>query len=141
MTSYDIIYKRFLNKITDFNLQDLDDFTMNDMFKEWMKTAIVNVRTSKRGIFLKRDDENEMFDEDLGDLNIELLAIGMTLAWLDQQLNSTEVTRTFIGGKEEKLFSPSKHLAELRERRNQIVQEMHRLYTYDTYTNNEYFKQ
>ena len=29
MTSYEVIYGRFLNSITDFNLAELDDHTLN----------------------------------------------------------------------------------------------------------------
>lgn len=101
MTSYEIVYGRFLNRTTDFNLGDLDDYTLNEMLKGWLQSAIVNTRTSSD--LSARDDENEVFNSDLTDLDIELLAMGMTMAWLDQYLNSTELTLMMIGGKEEKL--------------------------------------
>ena len=100
MTSYEVIYGRFLNSTTDFNLAELDDHTLNEMLKGWLHTAIVKTRTSSD---LTRDDENEVFNNDLSDLDIELLAIGMRLTWLDQRINSTEYTNLFVGGKEEKL--------------------------------------
>ena len=103
MTSYEVVYSRFLNRITDFNLAELDDNTLNEMLKGWLHSAIVNVRTSSD---LTRNDDNEVFNNDLSDLDIELLAMGMKLAWLDQTLNSTELTLMMLGGKEEKL----KHL-------------------------------
>ena len=101
MTSYDHVYNRFLNRITDFNLAELDDYTLRDMLKGWLHSSIVKVRTSS---ILSADDEIEVFNNDLSDLDIELLAMGMTLAWLDQTLNSTELTLQFLGGKEEKLW-------------------------------------
>lgn len=100
-TPYEKIYNRFLNRTTDFNLVELDDHTLSDMLKGWLFSAIVNARIPSE--LLKRDDENEVFESDLSDLNIELLAMGMTMAWLDQTLNSTELTLMMIGGKEEKL--------------------------------------
>jgi hypothetical protein len=103
MTSYEKVYGRFLNHMTDFNLADLDDHTLNEMLKDWLHSAIVKTRASSD---LARDDENEVFKNDLSDLDIELLAMGMRLAWLDQRINSTEYTNLFVGGKEEKL----KHL-------------------------------
>ena len=99
-TSYETVYNRFLNRTTDFNLCDLDDYTLNEMLKGWLKSAIVRTRTTES---ITLDDENEVFVEDLSELNIELLGMGMTLAWLDQYLNSTENVLQFIGGKEEKL--------------------------------------
>jgi hypothetical protein len=136
-TPYKKIYGRFLNRTTDFNLAELDDHTLNEMLKGWLHSAIVNARTS--GDLTARDDDNEVFDNDLTDLDIELLAMGMTMAWLDQTLNSTELTLQFIGGKEEKYYSQANHIAELRALREDTRLEMKRLHSYKTYTNNSYF--
>ena len=137
MTSYEKVYNRFLNSTTDFNLVELDDYTLNEMLKGWLHTAIVKTRTSSD--LTARDDETEVFSSELSDLDIELLAMGMRLAWLDQSLNSTENTLMFIGGKEEKFFSQANHIAELRSLRADTLREMQQLYTYSTYTNNSYF--
>jgi len=137
MTSYETVYGRFLNRTTDFNLGDLDDHTLGEMLKGWLCSAIVRTRTSSD--LSARDDGNEVFNIDLPDLDIELLAMGMTLAWLDQTLNSTDLTRMFVGGKEEKFFSQANHIAELRALREDTKIEMQKLYAYSTYTNNSYF--
>lgn len=137
MTSYEKVYNRFLNSTTDFNLVELDDYTLNEMLKGWLHTSIVKTRTSSD--LTARDDKTEVFSSDLSDLDIELLAMGMRLAWLDQSLNSTENTLMFIGGKEEKFFSQANHIAELRSLRADTLREMQQLYTYSTYTNNSYF--
>ena len=135
-TPYEKVYGRFLNSTTDFNLADLDDHTLSEMLKGWLHSAIVKTRTSSD---LSRDDDNEAFNNDLSDLDVELLAMGMTLAWLDQTLNSSELTMQFIGGKEEKFFSQANHINELRALRADTLREMQQLYTYDTYVNNDYF--
>lgn len=137
MTSYETVYGRFLNRTTDFNLGDLDDHTLNEMLKGWLHSAIVRTRTSSN--LSARDDENEVFENDLSDLDIELLAMGMTLAWLDPILNSTELTLQFIGGKEEKYYSQANHLAELRALRDSTKIEMQKLYRDSTYISNSYF--
>lgn len=135
-TPYEKVYSCFFNRITDFNLAELDDHTLNEMLKGWLRTATVRTRTSGD---LSRDDDVEAFKNDLSDLDVELLAMGMTLAWLDQTLNSTELTHQFLGGKEEKFFSQANHIAELRALRADTSREMQTLYTYDTYVNNDYF--
>lgn len=99
-TPYEKVYGCFLNRTTDFNLAELDDHTLHEMLKGWLNSAIIRVRTSSD---LSRDDDGEVFDNDLSDMDTELLAMGMTLAWLDQSLNSTELTLMMLGGKEEKL--------------------------------------
>lgn len=136
-TPYEKVYGRFLNHMTDFNLADLDDHTLGEMLKDWLHSAIVKTRTSSD--FTARDDENEVFNKDLSDLDVELLSMGMRLAWLDQRINSTEYTSLFVGGKEEKFYSPSSQLAELRALRADTLREMQQLYTYSTYTNNDFF--
>jgi hypothetical protein len=137
MTSYSKVYGRFFSRLRDFNLAELDDYTLSVMLKEWLRSAIVKVRTSSD--FSARDDDEEVFTEDLSDLDIELLSMGMTLAWLDQTLNSTELTLQFIGGKEEKYYSQANHIAELRALREDTLREMLKLYTYNTYLDDSYF--
>lgn len=136
MTSYEIVYSRFLNSMTDFNLVELDDYTLRDMLKGWLHSAIVKTRTSSD---LSCDDEIEVFNNDLDDIDIELLAMGMRLSWLDQRINSTEYTNLFVGGKEQKFYSPSSQLSELRALRADTLREMQQIYTYSTYNNNSYF--
>lgn len=137
-TSYDNIYDRFVNKITDFNIVELDDYSLGDMLKGWLKSAVVRSRKCQHDLS-KRDDELQEFAEDLSDLEIELLAMGMVDAWLSQYLNSTENVLQFIGGKEEKYYSQANHIAEVRALREQNLIEMNRLHNYYTYTNNSYF--
>lgn len=134
-TPYEQIYNRFLNRTTDFNLAALDDDTLRLMLKGWLHSAVVQVRTSND---LSYDDELEVFNNNLSNLDIELLAMGMTMSWLDQTLNSTELTLQFIGGKEEKYYSQANHIAELRALREDTRLEMKRLHSYGTYTNNSY---
>ena len=136
-TPYETVYGRFLNRTTDFNLGDLDDHTLGEMLKGWLHSAIVRTRTSND--LTARDDVAEVFNNDLSDLDIELLAMGMTLAWLDPTINSTELTLQFIGGKEEKYYSQANHLAELRELRDNTKVEMQKLYRDSTYIKNSYF--
>lgn len=134
-TPYEKIYNRFLNRTTDFNLAELDDYTLRSMLKGWLHSAVVQVRTSND---LSYDDELEVFNNDVSDLDSELLAMGMTMAWLDQTLNSTELTLQFLGGKEEKIYSQANHIAALRALREDTRLEMKRLHSYGTYTNNSY---
>ena len=137
-TPYETIYKRFLQKITDFNLIELDDFTLDEMLNGWLKSAIVRTRARDSDLS-KRDDDIQEFEDDLSDVEIELLALGMTRSWLDQYLNSTELVLQFVSGKEEKYYSQAAHIKELRDLRSDITLEMQKLHSYHTYTNNSYF--
>ena len=137
-TPYEKIYNRFSQKITDFNLTEIDDYSLDEMLLGWLHSSIVNVRKRTHNLSL-RDDVVQEFQEDLSDLEIEMLALGMKLAWIDQYLNSTENVLQFIGGKEEKYYSQANHISELRELRKDTLREMNSLHNYDTYVNNSYF--
>ena len=137
-TPYEKIYNRFLQKISDFNLAEVDDYSFDEMMNSWLNSAVIRVRKCQHDLS-KRDDELQEFEEDLSDLEIELLALGMVDAWVTPMLNSTELTLQFIGGKEEKYYSQSQMLAELRNLKKENSLEMNRLHNYYTYTNNSYF--
>ena len=137
-TPYEKIYNRFLQKITDFNLAEVDDYSFDEMLQGWLNSSIVRIRKCQHDLS-KRNDELQEFEEDLSDLEIELLALGMVDAWVTPMLNSTELTLQFIGGKEEKYYSQSQQLAELRNLKKENSLEMNRLHNYYTYTNNSYF--
>lgn len=137
-TPYEKIYNRFLQKISDFNLAEVDDYSFDEMMNGWLNSAVIRVRKCQHDLS-KRDDELQEFEEDLSDLEIELLALGMVDAWVSPMLNSTELTLQFVGGKEEKYYSQSQMLAELRNLKKENSLEMNRLHNYYTYTNNSYF--
>lgn len=137
-TPYEKIYEKFLSKITDFNLVEMDDYSFDKMMYGWLNSSIVRMRKCDHDLSL-RDDNMQEFAEDLSDLEIELLSLGMVDAWVTPMLNSTELTLQFIGGKEEKYYSQSQQLAELRNLKRENSLEMNRLHNYYTYTNNDYF--
>ena len=137
-TPYENVYNRFLQKIKDFNLAEFDDISFDETMQSWLNSSIVRVRKCNHDLSL-RDDVAQEFKEDLSDLEIELLALGMVDSWVTPMINSTELTLQFIGGKEEKYFSQSQHLAELRNIKKENSLEMNRLHNYYTYTNNPYF--
>ena len=137
-TPYEKVYGRFLQKITDFNLAEVDDYSFDEMLQGWLNSSIVRIRKCQHDLS-KRDDELQEFEEDLSDLEVELLACGMVDSWLSQYLNSTELVSQFIGGKEEKYYSQAAHIKELRDMRESNLLEMNRLHNYYTYTNSSYF--
>ena len=136
-TPYEKIYNRFSQKITDFNLTEVDDYSLDEMLQSWLNSSIVRIRKCQHDLS-KRDDEIQEFEEDLSDLEIELLAMGMVDSWVSQYLQSTELVSQFIGGKEEKFYAQSSHIAELRAVKEQNILEMDRLHNYFTYTNSSY---
>jgi hypothetical protein len=112
MTSYEIIYNKFLQRVVDYKILQMEDEDVKMMLNGWLTSAIANFRTCASDLS-KRDDTLEQFEDDLTDLEIEILSILMVSEWLAPQLNSTLLTRQLITGKDEKFYSQSAHLKEL----------------------------
>lgn len=112
MTSYEKIYDRFLQKITDYKMLDLTDTEIRQECAKWLSSAIAKFRRCKNDLS-QRDNELETFTIDLLDIEIEILATLMVSEWLSPQLNSVLYTSQFFGGKEEKFFAQANQLDKL----------------------------
>lgn len=112
MTSYEKIYDRFLQKITDYKMLDLMDTEIRQECAKWLSSAIAKFRRCKNDLS-QRDDELETFTVELLDVEIEILSTLMVSEWLAPQLNSVLYTSQFFGGKEEKFFAQANQLDKL----------------------------
>ncbi len=112
MTSYDTVFNRFTQKITDFKLLKLSDDDVRQMMLGWLTSAISKFRRCENDLSL-RDDEIQTFTIDLEDIEIEILALLMVSEWLEPQLNSELYVSQFFGGKEEKWFAQANQLEKL----------------------------
>ena len=101
MTSYTDVFNIFLNKISDIKLLDMNDTDIEQMLTSWMTSAISKMKKCKSDLSI-RDDEIQVFNNDLLDIEKEIIATGMVKEWLEPQLNSTLYISQFFGGKEEK---------------------------------------
>lgn len=117
MTSFENIYERFSQKITDFKLLELTDQEIREMMKQWLLSSISKFRRCKSDLS-NRDDELEEFNVDLLDIEQEILAELMVGEWLEPQVNSVLYTSQFFGGKEEKFFAQSNQLDKLMALKN-----------------------
>ena len=112
MTSYDTIFERFTQKITDYKLLKLSDNDVREMMWGWMISAISKFRRCENDLS-QRDDEIQTFLVDLLDIEIEIIALLMVSEWLEPQLNSELYTSQFFGGKEEKFYAQANQLEKL----------------------------
>ena len=125
-TPYSKIYDRALAKITDYDLAFLPDDDFRFMLRGWLDSSISKFRKCASDLS-DRDDELEIFNVDLVDEEIEILALLMVCEWLEPQVNSVLLTNQMFGGKEEKWFSQSSHLAELKALRDETRTEAKKL--------------
>jgi hypothetical protein len=128
MTSFDVIYDRFLGKITD------------DMYQEWTKEeTIADCRNILADAipyfefprFAIYDYDETGFAADLTQEEINILAILMMRAWVQRQITSIENTRMKYSNADFKMTSQANHLAKLISLKDNISTEerhMQRLY-------------
>lgn len=123
-SSYDDIYSIFLSKITDYNFISLNDSDINDMMNGWMLSAISQPYISRLFSDLIVDNRSKTLNfklktttNDFSDINFvqEIIARGMVIEWLEPQVKSVLNTAQMFGGKEQKFFSQSQHLKELKD--------------------------
>ena len=131
-TPYSKIYDRALAKITDYDLAFLPDDSFRFMLRGWLNSSISKFRKCASDLSA-RDDELEVFNVDLVDEEIEILALLMVCEWLEPQINSVLLTHQMFGGKEEKFYAQANQLAELKALRDDARTEAKKLmrdYTY-----------
>lgn len=111
MLSYEKVFSRVRGRITDPKELSLDEEVLSEIYIERLHMVIGNTRI--RAVFssIVLDDENQEIEyavknvvdgESDEDYVCNLLALGMTIEWLQPQVDSIINTAPFIGGKEEK---------------------------------------
>lgn len=113
MTSYEEIYDLASQKIEDPSLALLPEEELEDMFHGWLISAIAQFRKCKNDLS-NRDEDKKQFNMNLLDVEKEILAILITRAWLQPQLNSALLTKQVFGDKEQKFYAQSQQIAALR---------------------------
>lgn len=137
MTSYHEIYDRFLRKITDFNLPQLDDSELQEICKGYMESAIAKFKKIQSDLS-KRDNVVLQFDEDLLDVEKEILALQMVCEWVEPQVNSTLLLSQMVGWKEDRFFAQSNQIAALKSLRDGAEERARALRRDWSYQNSSY---
>ena len=131
-TSYEEIYNLAANKITDPEIALLSQEDIEELFHGYLISAIPKFRKCKNDLS-NRDDELRQFNVDLLDVEKEILAILVAREWLQPQLYSALLTKQVFSDKEQKYYSQSSHISELRALDETLkidAQKLSRDYTY-----------
>ena len=112
-TPFSDVYKRFLQKISDFKFLSLPEEDVEEMLYGYLISAIVKTKPCKSDLS-KRDETEKCFTDTLLDIEIEILALQMVCEWVEPQLNSVMYTRQFIGTREEKFFAQANQREKLK---------------------------
>jgi hypothetical protein len=136
MTSFDTVFKRFLNKVTDSDLASLLPDTIDSIMITFLQSAIVRFRKCKQNLE-DYDLVLKQFNVDLTLTEIEILSNWMKLEWLDQQVNRIELLRQSLSSKDYAMYSQANHLSSLISLRDSTLRDVQTLMKYYSYDNND----
>lgn len=137
-TPFSDVYKRFLQKISDFQFLSLPEDDVEEILYGYLISAIVKTRQCKSDLS-RRNEEEKAFEDTLLDVEIEILALQMVCEWVEPQLNSVLYTRQFIGTKEEKFFAQANQMEKLKSLRDSAELRSRQLRRDYSYRNSTYF--
>ena len=153
MTSlnYDKIYSRLFSKIEAYDFIEMPEDDLNELLCDWIHSASANPYVRRLFKTFSLDDEvleisyemkysvDEFSDEEF---ITEIFALGVIVAWLEPKVNSINNIAQMFGSKEEKFYSQSQHISELRGLVNDSVKKQRRMiadrgYAWNTYLDGE----
>lgn len=111
LLSYEKIFSRTMGRINDPKELSLDESDLVEIYTERLHNIIGNPRVRRLFSSLSLDDEIQQMEFTLNnsvdetsdmDFVAGILVLGMTIEWLQPQVDSIIHTSVMIGGKEEK---------------------------------------
>lgn len=143
--SYSTIFSRVLNKINDPKELSLNENDLLEIYTERLHSVVGKPRVRRLFSFLLLDDDIQQFTFELNnfvdeisdeDFVLEVLSLGMTIEWLQPQIDSIIHTSVMIGGKEEKKILDNhenmvERLESMKKEQNKMIRDYG--YMYNSY--------
>lgn len=146
---YETVFSRTRGRINDPKELSLNENDLLEIYTERLHNVIGNPRVRRLFSSLLLDDEIQQISFELNnsvdkvsdeDFVADLIILGMTIEWLQPQIDSILHTSVMIGGKEEKkLLDNHKNMI---ERLDSMKKELYKMirdygYMYNSYINTE----
>ena len=129
---YEKFYSKFRLKASAYDLIDMNDDDVSVFLCEWLHSSINKP-------YIRRLFANITLDDLLQEMNFEMkystdddfdkefimdiIGIGMVIEWITPKINSLNNIVQVFGSKEEKFYSQSNHLNELRNLKKSLINE------------------
>ena len=144
---YDEIYSRFYTKVMAYDLAELSASQSNELMCSWLHSAVFDPYIRRQFSNVSMDDKTNVISYTMSytidaesdkEYVTELLACGIAYSWVVQKVqNLTNLYQTF-GSSDEKYYSQSAHLAELRNLRDDLKNTIRSMSRDRGYSNNTY---
>ena len=148
---YNKVYSRLFTKIESYDFIELSEDTLNEFLCNWLHSATANPYVRRLFKSFSVDDEiqtityemkysiDELTDEEFV---TEILTFGVAISWLEPKVNSITNISQMFGSKDERFFSQSQHLSELRGLLDDFRKRQRRMiadrgYAWNTYLDGE----
>ena len=133
-TPFSNIYNLFLDSISDYTFLDLDIDVKNSILKGYLIKAAINFKKSNTD--LSRNDDTEVFTNDLTEEEQFILSQYMVMFWMIQQIYNINLLRQRMSSKDFKLTSQAQHLEtllKLKKEHRKEIDSLVRKYVNDLY--------
>lgn len=149
MLSYEKVFSRARGRITDPKEMSLHKDDLIEIYTERLHSVVGNPRVRRLFSSIALNDElqnikftlkNSVDEQSDTDFIIELLSLGMVIAWLEPQVDSIKHNSIMLGTKEErKLLDNHKNMIERLDTLQNQLQKMIRDYgcMYNSYVNGD----
>lgn len=129
---YEKFYSKFRLKASAYDLIDMNDDDVSVFLCEWLHSSInkpyirrlfANITLddlSQEMNFEMKYSTDDDFDEEF---IMDIVGIGMVIEWITPKINSLNNIVQVFGSKEEKFYSQSNHLNELRNLKKSLINE------------------
>lgn len=149
--SCESIYSMFLGYIKDYELLAKSQAIVEELMAEWLKKSYSRPYVRRLFSSIEPGDDYETGEEGLvftlkhegdesadKDFVTDILALGMVAAWLAPVLRDKTNLAQFFGGKEQKFYSQSNHIEQLRAVYEEAVREQRNLIRDRGFISNSY---
>ena len=111
-TKFETIYNRFFSKVTDDMYMELDKKQTESMVEELHLSALPWFEFPRVDLY-NFNQEDKIYNIELSNEEVNIIAIYMLVEWLTQQLVSVENTRMKYSGSDFKMTSQANHMSKL----------------------------
>lgn len=111
------VYNRFIQKITTY---EYINFTQEELDEEFYVLLINSLDNFYAQNDIEVDEIMGEFNRKLKSQEIDILATGMVVEWLNPKINNIELLKQSLSSKDFQFYSQSNHLKELINLKSQI---------------------
>lgn len=122
-TPFTDIYARAIFRFADYKFLEQDIETREGVLEKYLISAKTEFQRICRVDLNDYNLELQQFNQDLGDEEIEILALGVAFYWISYKANNSELLKNVLNSRDYYYYSPANLLKEVHALRQSIRDE------------------